>query len=126
MDPEKKPPPDCRDYQDELKTSVAKKAQRKMKARRNASRSIWYGLGMFGLVGWSVAIPVLIGIVVGIWIDRTWKPCFSCTLTCLFIGVVVGCSIAWYWIKQEGLVENDGDDHPPQDVAETPQREDTA
>lgn len=126
MDPEKKPPPDCRDYQDELKTSVAKKAQRKMKARRNASRSIWYGLGMFGLVGWSVAIPVLIGVIVGIWVDRTWKPRFSCTLTCLFIGVVVGCSIAWYWIKQEGLVENDGDDDPPQDAAEAAQREDIA
>ena len=125
MDREQDPPVERRDHEHELTANVARKAQRKMKARRNASRSIWYGLGMFGLVGWSVAIPVVIGVVVGIWIDRTWKPRFSCTLTCLFIGVVVGCSIAWYWIKQEGLVENDGDDHPPPRAAETPQREDT-
>ena len=82
-------------YQDKLSEQVAKKEQRKMNARREQGRSIWYGLGMFGLVGWSIAVPTLIGIALGIWIDRTWQPMFSCTLMCLFVGVVIGCSIAW-------------------------------
>lgn len=95
-------------YQDELSDQVAKKEQRKIRARRDQDRGIWYGLGMFGLVGWSIAIPTLMGIAVGIWIDRTWQHKFSCTLMCLFVGVVVGCSIAWFWVKRE----SQPDDHP--------------
>ena len=88
-----------------------------MKARREQGRSIWYGLGMFGLVGWSIAVPTLVGIAVGIWIDRTWQHKFSCTLMCLFVGVVVGCSIAWYWVKRESQAAMDLDDDK---VAEEP------
>ena len=40
---------------------VGAQAARKLKARREAPRSVWFGLGMSGLVGWSVTIPTLIG-----------------------------------------------------------------
>jgi len=83
-----------------LSEHVGKKEQRKLKARRQ-DRSVWFGLGMFGLVGWSIAVPTLICIAIGIWIDRTWQPKFSYTLMCLFVGVVFGCALAWYWIKRE-------------------------
>ena len=68
---------------------------------------IVYGLGMFGLVGWSIAIPTVMGIAIGIWIDHIWQHRFSWTLMCLFMGVVMGCSIAWYWVKRESLVAMD-------------------
>lgn len=87
-------------HRDELSEQVGKKEQRKLAARRH-DRSVWFGLGMFGLVGWSIAIPTLVGVAIGIWIDRTWPSKYSCTLMCLFIGIVVGCAIAWYWIKRE-------------------------
>ena len=94
-------------YKHKLSQQVAKKEQRKLKARRDQGRSIWYGLGMFGLVGWSIAIPTLIGIAVGMWIDRTWQHKSSSTLMGLFAGLVVGCLIAWYWVKRESLAETD-------------------
>jgi ATP synthase protein I len=56
---------------------------------------------MFGLVGWSVAIPTLIGIVLGIWIDSAWPSQYSWTLMGLIMGVIVGCLNAWYWVKRE-------------------------
>jgi ATP synthase protein I len=40
---------------------IAKKSDRKIKARKEA-KNIWFGLGMFGMVGWLVAIPSLLGI----------------------------------------------------------------
>jgi ATP synthase protein I len=61
---------------------------------------VWFGLGTFGLVGWSVAIPTLIGIGLGVWIDSRWPSRFSWTLMFLFAGVVVGCFNAWYWVQQ--------------------------
>jgi len=54
---------------EDLEKQVGAKESRKMKGRREKDRSIWFGLGMFGLIGWSVAIPTLIGVAVGIWID---------------------------------------------------------
>lgn len=83
------------------KRQVGRKETRKQEARMQKDRSVWFGLGMFGLVGWSVAIPTLIGIAVGIWIDSSGSRPYSWTLMLLFIGVVVGSLNAWYWIKRE-------------------------
>lgn len=81
---------------------IGRKEQRKLEARRKNHQPIWFGLGMFGLVGWSVAIPTLIGVALGIWIDKTYPSQYSWTLMCLIIGVVAGCLNAWYWLKREG------------------------
>jgi ATP synthase protein I len=86
---------------EELGRKVGTKEARKMKARREKDRSVWFGLGMFGLVGWSVAIPTLIAVAVGVWIDVKWPSRFSWTLMLLFVGVVLGCINAWYWVKRE-------------------------
>lgn len=80
---------------------VDQRAKRKLHARRQHPRSAWFGLGMFGLVGWSVAVPALLGIALGVWIDKRWPSQVSWTLTFLMIGVGLGCLNAWYWIKHE-------------------------
>jgi len=30
---------------------------------------VWFGLGMMGLIGWSVVVPTLLGAALGIWLD---------------------------------------------------------
>ena len=94
------------DYQKDMQKKIANSEQRKIMARRD-QRSIWYGLGMFGLVGWSIAIPTVAGIFVGLWLDRKFDHPFSCTLMSMFVGLVFGCWIAWYWVRREGLFEDD-------------------
>mgnify|MGYP001080645196 CR=1 FL=1 len=89
------------DRDEAWRRDVANKEARKQTARRSKDRSLWFGLGMFGLVGWSVAIPTLIGIAVGVWIDRSVASPYSWTLMLLFLGVVIGCFNAWYWVKRE-------------------------
>ncbi len=84
-----------------LETQIANKQTRKIRARQTPEHSAWFGLGMFGLVGWSVAIPTLLGIALGIWIDERWPSRFSWTLMLLFAGLVVGCLNAWWWIRAE-------------------------
>ena len=79
---------------------VQKKVDRKIEARKKPN-NIWVGLRMFGMVGWSVAIPSLIGVGLGIWIDSNIKSQYSWTLMLLVIGVAVGCFNAWYWIDKE-------------------------
>jgi ATP synthase protein I len=86
----------------ELLDRVGGKEARKIRARREKDRDIWFGLGMFGLVGWSVAIPTLAGIAVGVWLDKIITDRFSWTLMCLVIGVALGCLNAWFWVQREG------------------------
>ena len=84
-----------------FRREILSKETRKIKARQEKSRGVWYGFGMFGLVGWSVAIPTLIGLAVGIWIDSRYPGGYSWTLMGLFIGVALGCLNAWFWVKRE-------------------------
>lgn len=80
---------------------VGRKAMRKLRARGETDRGPWFWIGMFGLVGWSVAVPTVIGIALGLWLDRLFPGRVSWTLTLLMTGVVLGCFNAWYWVRQE-------------------------
>jgi ATP synthase protein I len=80
---------------------VASEATRKLRAQKEGSRGVWFGLGMSGLIGWSVAAPTLGGIMLGIWLDHTHPAGFSWTLALLFAGLIIGCANAWYWVAQQ-------------------------
>jgi len=80
---------------------VEKKERLKLKAIREKKQSVWFGLGMFGMVGWSVAVPTLLGAALGIWIDKKYPQSFSWTLTFLILGLLAGCLISWHWITKE-------------------------
>ncbi len=80
---------------------IKKKAMRKIESRQQR-KEIWFVLGMFGMVGWSVTIPTLIGLAIGIWIDTHISSPYSWTLMLLIIGLFLGCLTAWYWIEKEG------------------------
>lgn len=80
---------------------VARKAERRLAAERRRGNSVLFGLGMLGLVGWSVAVPALLGTAIGMWLDRTFPGQASWTLTFLLFGVGVGCVNAWYWVQRQ-------------------------
>jgi len=75
---------------------------RKLRSRAEGKRGVWFGFGMFGLIGWSVAVPGLAGLAFGMWLDRAFPGRVSWTLTFLVVGVALGCFNAWYWVKHEG------------------------
>jgi ATP synthase protein I len=86
---------------EQISDEIGRKADRKLKARGERHRGVWFGLGMFGLVGWAVAIPTLLGILAGLWLDDRFPGRVSWTLTLLFLGIALGCLNAWYWVKRE-------------------------
>src|SRR5512141_1585294 len=79
---------------------VGAKAARKIKARKS-TQGVWFGLGMMGLIGWSVVVPTLLGAAIGIWIDNRHPGNHSWTLMLLIIGLVIGCVNAWHWVSKE-------------------------
>ncbi len=82
--------------------AIARKARRMARARKRRRRSAWHGLGMFGMVGWAVAVPTLAGIALGLFIDARWPGETSWTLALLLAGVALGCLNAWHWVQREG------------------------
>ena len=79
---------------------IGAKAERKMKAR-NSPQGVWFGLGMMGLVGWSVVVPTVLGAALGVWMDSKHLGKYSWTLMFLLIGLMIGCLNAWYWVMKE-------------------------
>jgi ATP synthase protein I len=80
---------------------VGEKAQRKLNAMHEKKQSIWFGLGMFGMIGWSVTVPTLLGVAIGIWLDKHYPQSFSFTLNGLIVGILGGCYLAWHWVSKE-------------------------
>jgi ATP synthase protein I len=86
---------------------VASEEARKLHVQRDGNQGTWFGLGMSGLIGWSVAVPTLGGIMLGIWLDRSHPGAFSWTLALLFAGVFIGCANAWFWVSQQDKAMHD-------------------
>lgn len=80
---------------------VGAKETRKIRAQRKATRVVWSGLGMMGLVGWSVSVPTLIGAAFGVWLDNRYPAKHSWMLTLLIAGLTIGCVNAWHWVAKE-------------------------
>ena len=86
--------------EEELLEKIDGDAKKKIKAQEEGSE-IMFGLGLFGIVGWSIAVPTLMGIFLGVFLDKRFTQSFSWTLTLLFAGVVIGSLNAWHWIKEK-------------------------
>lgn len=86
---------------DDLLDTVERKQAGKLRSRREGRPNLHRGLGASGIVGWSIAVPTVLGIAVGVWLDRRLAAGFSWTLTLLAVGLLVGCLTAWYWVRRE-------------------------
>jgi ATP synthase protein I len=94
---------------DHFTEKVAQREALRIRGLKHRNETVWFGLGMFGIIGWAVAIPTLIGIALGLWIDRTWPTQYSWALMFLVVGVIVGCINAAYWVRKirSTIIEED-------------------
>jgi ATP synthase protein I len=94
--------PDPSPDEDELLRVVARQEARKLRARRERRRrSLWFGLGAIGVVGWSIALPTVLGVLIGHWIDERYPGPVSWSLTLLGLGALTGGLSAWRWLKRQ-------------------------
>jgi hypothetical protein len=49
----------------EFPSQVKQKEIRKLTARGHRREGVWFGLGMIGIIGWSVALPAVAGALLG-------------------------------------------------------------
>ncbi|WP_289041132.1 AtpZ/AtpI family protein [uncultured Aliiroseovarius sp.] len=87
---------------DKSADDIGGRARRMKAARDNPGPSPLRGIGTFGMIGWSIAVPTVAGVFLGLWLDRIAPQAFSWTIALLLGGVVIGAIIAWGWISKEG------------------------
>ncbi|MFN1834162.1 AtpZ/AtpI family protein [Balneola sp. MJW-20] len=88
-------------HKTEIADKVRRKSERRLRAKSENKKGLMFGLGMFGLVGWSVSVPAILGLMLGIWIDTAYPSAYSWTLMLLTAGIITGCLNAWYWVLKE-------------------------
>jgi ATP synthase protein I len=89
------------DEDNEFAQRIANRTALKLKAQRAGAQTTWFGLGMSGIVGWSVALPTLLGGGLGLWWDKRHPGPHSWTLALLVAGLTLGCANAWHWISRQ-------------------------
>lgn len=85
---------------------IESRERRHRQANRRRKRDphglgLWRGFAMFGRIGWTVAVPTLIGAALGAWLDSLLMPKESWILVFLLAGIGLGCINACRWLASE-------------------------
>ncbi|MHC5038113.1 MAG: AtpZ/AtpI family protein [Planctomycetota bacterium] len=83
-----------------LLREIEMRSARKKREAEYRDRGFWTGVGVMGLVGWSVILPAVLGAYLGLWIDRELglSRIFSGGLALL--GLCAGCWNAWRMVRK--------------------------
>jgi ATP synthase protein I len=107
-DPKGRPP----SADESFSHDVGVQETRKLRARQGRPH-VWSGLGMLGLIGWSVCLPTLLGAWLGHWLDKRHAGTHGWTLALLVAGLCIGCANAWHWISKEQSAIRRGQEDKP-------------
>jgi len=89
------------ELEDEFEARIRRQTERIEKGRRERGMSFWRYLGLIGSVGWSIVVPMVLGGLLGLWLDGKFQVGSAWTLILLVVGLGVGCVNAWRLINKE-------------------------
>ena len=99
----------------ELLEIIGVKTQRKKNAHRKRQHIFRYGFSVFGVIGWSVALPSLLGAALGLWLDENYPRQQPWVLAMILAGLSLGCFNAWRILEHHRIqISRNGDDEHEQ------------
>lgn len=70
-------------------------------------RKLYLNGAILGTYGWNISVPVMIGVIIGRWLDKRFPlPPMSWTLNLILIGFIIGFYNANRWMNREGVQQN--------------------
>jgi ATP synthase protein I len=91
--------PDLTPNEDPLVKSVRQRGKRNINWLREGDSPVVQRLAQIGVLGWIIVMPMLIGVFVGRWLDRSFHSGLFCTAPLLMLGAALGCWSAWKWMQ---------------------------
>ncbi len=85
---------------DRFLAEVGRRRKRREKHEREGDSSFWRSVGMMGTIGWSVSVPMVLGLLLGRWIDTRLESGHVFMLFCMLLGLITGCLTAWRMISE--------------------------
>ena len=89
------------ELEDEFAARVEGQRRRIEQGRKEKGQSFWTYVGLIGVVGWSVVVPMVLGVLLGLWLDRRHGGGSYWTLGLLVAGLILGCINAWRMITKD-------------------------
>jgi len=86
---------------EKMRRAVELREQRRAQWKKEGERTLWQNLSMIGALGWLVVTPTLLGVLLGRWLDRSFATGIMFTGALIFLGVTIGCYLAWQRMKKE-------------------------
>lgn len=86
---------------DEIMAQAARQAaQRAEQGRENPEPSLGARLGQIGVLGWTIVVPTLLGLLAGHWLDRELGTGIFFSAPLLMLGAAAGSWFAWKWMHR--------------------------
>jgi ATP synthase protein I len=84
-----------------MEEATLRAVQRAEAARAEREPSFAARLGQIGVLGWAIVAPILICVLVGRWLDRTFDTGVFFTAPLIMLGAAAGLWTAWRWMHRQ-------------------------
>lgn len=89
----------------DFEARVGDSERRLLRAREGGPGAV---LATIGMVGWTVSLPMLGGLALGLWIDGLSGGGRSFGIMLMIGGLFLGCWGAWAWIRRRSAGDGKG------------------
>jgi len=84
--------------EDRLADAARRAAERARRGAEQPEPSLGARLGQMGILGWTIVVPTLIGVLIGRWIDRALGTGIVFSAALIMVGAAIGLWSAWKWM----------------------------
>lgn len=88
-------------HKERNRLSETVETRRRREARDMGERPVWQNLSMIGALGWLIVTPILLGALLGRWLDKATGQDVFWTGSLIFAGSVLGFYLAWRRMESE-------------------------
>ena len=90
----------ARDPQDAQADAARRAATRQRAGQQDSEPSLGARLGQIGVLGWMMVLPMLLGLLLGHWLDRLCGSGVLFSAALLLLGSVLGFWSGWKWMHR--------------------------
>jgi len=88
------------DEEDRLAAAARRAVETERQGVATPEPSLGTRLGQIGILGWTIIVPTLIGVVIGRWLDRMSDGGIFFTAPLIMLGAAFGLWSAWKWMNR--------------------------